>query len=60
MAENRIMRAIVELRKELTHIDQVIRMLETLSTGKPRRGRPPKALAEVMRSAAFTSGRQRS
>jgi hypothetical protein len=59
MAENRIMRAIAELRKELTQIDQVIRMLETLSTGKPRRGRPPKALAEVMRSARLTARRRR-
>jgi hypothetical protein len=59
MAENRIMRAIVELRKELAQIDQVIRMLETLSTGKPRRGRPPKALAEVMRSTAFTARKRR-
>ena len=59
MAENRIMRAIVELRKELAHIDQVIRMLESLSAGRPRRGRPPKALAEVMRSARLTAGRRR-
>lgn len=59
MAENRIMRAIAELRKELTQIDQVIRMLETLSAGKPRRGRPPKALAEVMRSARLTARRRR-
>ena len=59
MAENRIMRAIAELRKELTQIDRVIRMLEALSTGKPRRGRPPKALAEVMRSARLTARRRR-
>jgi hypothetical protein len=59
MAEDRIMRAIVELRKELAHIDQVIRMLETLSTGKPRRGRPPKALAEVMRSVAAAARKRR-
>jgi hypothetical protein len=55
MAENRIVRAIAELRKELAHIDQVIRMLETLSNGKPRRGRPPKALAEMMRTANVTA-----
>jgi hypothetical protein len=59
MAEDRIMRAIVELRKELAHIDQVIRMLETLSTGKPRRGRPPKALAEAMRFTRLSASRRR-
>jgi hypothetical protein len=59
MAGSRIARAIVDLRKELAHIDQVIRILETLSTGKPRRGRPPKALAEVMRSAASTARKRR-
>ena len=51
MPESPIHRAIVELRKELTRLDQVIQMLETLSNGKPRRGRPPKVLAEVMRAA---------
>ena len=59
MAQDRIRRAIVELRKELAQIDQVIRMLESLSTGKPRRGRPPKVLAEVMRSARLSAGRRR-
>jgi hypothetical protein len=59
MAENRIMRAIAELRKELAHLNQVIRMLETLSTGKPRRGRPPEALAEAMRFTRPTARRRR-
>jgi hypothetical protein len=59
MAENRIMRAIAELRKELAHLNQVIRMLETLSTGKPRRGRPPKALAEAMRFTRLKAPKRR-
>lgn len=40
--------AIQDLRKRKQQIDQVILMLETLRTGKPRRGRPPKLLAEAL------------
>lgn len=40
--------AIQDLRKRKQQIDQVILMLETLGTGKPRRGRPPKLLAETL------------
>jgi hypothetical protein len=41
-------KTIQELRRRKHQIDQVILMLETLGTGKPRRGRPPKLLAETL------------
>ena len=59
MPDSPIHRAIVELRKELARLDQVIRMLETLSMGKPRRGRPPKVLAEAMRAAGLKTSKRR-
>ena len=49
--------AIVELRRELAQIDQVIKMLETIATGKPRRGRPPKFISEVLKAAGAASDR---
>jgi hypothetical protein len=59
MSESPIHRAILELRKELARLDQVIRMLETLSIGKPRRGRPPKVLVEAMRAAGINTSKRR-
>ncbi len=59
MPESPIHRAIAELRKELVRLDQVIRMLETLSIGRPRRGRPPKILAEAMRAAGISPKRRK-
>jgi len=47
MADEPIMRAIKELRKELSRLDQVIKSIELLVAGKPRRGRPPKFLQEA-------------
>lgn len=44
MADEPIMRAIKELRTELSRLDQVIKSIELLVAGKPRRGRPPKFL----------------
>ena len=41
-------KAIQDLQKRKHQIDQVILMLETLGTGKPRRGRPPKLLTETL------------
>ena len=41
-------KAIQDLQRRKEQIDQVILMLETLQTGKPRRGRPPKLLAETL------------
>ena len=51
MPNSPIDRVIAELHKELARISQVICMLETLLAGKPRRGRPPKMLAEVMKES---------
>ena len=45
MNDQLIKQLIRELRHERDEIDYVIRTLETLSTGKRRRGRPPKLLS---------------
>ena len=47
MSSDLIYQAIKELRQELTRLDQIIKSLEGVVSGKPRRGRPPKFLAEV-------------
>ena len=57
MTDRPIENAIVELRKELTQIDQVIKLLEMLAVGKPRRGRPPKFIAEALKAAAKAPAR---
>ncbi len=54
MTDRPIENAIVELRKELTQIGQVIKMLETIAAGKPRRGRPPKFIAEALKTGGST------
>ena len=43
--------AIQELRQELEILDQVIREIEAVDKGKPRRGRRPKILAETSKRA---------
>lgn len=54
MATEPLLRAISELREELRRIDQVILMLQSLSGGRPRRGRPPK----FMTPGTSTNGRR--
>ena len=54
MTDRPIENAIVELRRELAQIDQVIKLLEMISVGKPRRGRPPKFIAEALKAAGRT------
>ena len=49
--------AIKVLRKELERLNHVIRMLESLAAGRPRRGRPPKYLAELR--ASSTEGKRK-
>ena len=51
MASEHIYNAIKVLREELERLNYVIRMLEGLAVGRPRRGRPPKYLAEITASA---------
>ncbi len=51
MASEPIYNAIKVLREELERLNYVIRMLEGLAVGRPRRGRPPKYLAELLASA---------
>jgi len=38
----------MRLQQEQLEIDNAIRALEFLATGKPRRGRPPKGLAALV------------
>ena len=42
--------AINQLRQELKQIEQIIHLIETLASGKPRRGRPPKIVGELLKS----------
>ncbi len=42
----RLRKIIEELKKEVDLLNYVIRVLEQVATGKPRRGRPPKAAAK--------------
>jgi hypothetical protein len=46
-----------ELRKELQHLDAAIQSLQRLQEKAARRGRPPKALRELRRSANFNERR---
>ena len=59
MADEPIMRAIKELRTELSRLDQVIKSIELLVAGKPRRGRPPKFLQEANLDGAAPKKRGR-
>lgn len=40
-----------QLREELANLDAAILSLERLKTDAPRRGRPPKAMAEANKAA---------
>ena len=51
MAEEPIHNAIRALRSDLARVDHAIRVIESLALGKPRRGRPPKFLAELQAKA---------
>ena len=57
MASEPIYNAIKVLREELERLNHVIRMLESLAVGRPRRGRPPKYLAELR--ASSTGGKRK-
>ena len=56
MAADPIHNAIQALRGDLARVDHAIQVIESLALGKPRRGRPPKFLAEM---AAATAPRKR-
>ena len=43
-------KALVQLRKELVHLDAAILSLERLQAKVPRRGRPPRLLAELQKA----------
>jgi hypothetical protein len=43
-------KALIQLRKELAHLDAAILSLERLQARAPRRGRPPRVLAELLKA----------
>jgi hypothetical protein len=51
-----------QLRRELDHLNAAILSLERLQTKVPRRGRPPRALAEIRKAhpAAKVSGHRQA
>lgn len=51
MATDPIHDAIQALRSDLARVDHAIQVIESLALGKPRRGRPPKFLAEMAATA---------
>ncbi len=51
MEEDPIYNAIQALRSDLARVDHAIQVIESLALGKPRRGRPPKFLAEMAAAA---------
>lgn len=51
MATDPIHDAIQALRSDLARVDHAIQVIESLALGKPRRGRPPKFLAEMAAAA---------
>ncbi len=51
MADDPIYNAIQALRSDLSRVDHAIQVIESLALGKPRRGRPPKFLAEMAAGA---------
>ena len=54
-----VYRAIQELRTQRDQIDQALRILEGLSIGKRRRGRPPKFLSELKKANNTPSTKNR-
>ena len=50
MKEDVIMRAIRELRERRAVIEQEIQLVEAVASGQPKRGRPPKILADWYRA----------
>lgn len=46
MEQNALHKMIEQLRKELVEMQYAIHALEALASGKPRRGRPPKLVAD--------------
>jgi hypothetical protein len=60
MAQHRIDQALRHLRDELTRVNYLIRLLESMAEGKPRRGRPPKFLAGLHRNGVPKPGKRLS
>lgn len=59
MHNDLLFETIKDLRKELELVDQAIRQVEALADGKPRRGRPPKAVAVARDQAESAPARVR-
>ena len=49
-------KVLAQLHQELEQLDAAILSLERLQTEAPRRGRPPKALAEIRKSVKSKRG----
>jgi len=49
--QSALYKMIEQLRKELVEMQYAIHALEALASGKPRRGRPPKLLADRLAPA---------
>jgi hypothetical protein len=49
-------KALAQLRRELVHLDAAIASLERLQARVPRRGRPPRLLAEIQKAATPKPG----
>lgn len=60
MNDDLLFETIKQLREELERVDQTIRRVEALRSGKVRRGRPPKAVAAARQEADGTAARVRA
>ncbi len=60
MASKFLYDAIKQLRDEKDRLDQIIKNLEALASGTPRRGRPPKVLSKVKPKAAEKKARKKT
>lgn len=68
MFEDVLHKAIAQLRQERARIEYLIKVVEGLSEGKPRRGRPPKFIlnepaqqnTEKQKAAKNKSGKKKS
>jgi len=60
MASKYLFDAIKQLRDEKDRLDQIIKNLEALASGTPRRGRPPKVLSNLEPKAAKKSAKKKA
>ena len=56
---SRFIKIIKELEEERDQLGQAIEAIKALAANKPRRGRPPKWMAQAKASARNTTGKKR-